>query len=340
MTEKERVIRTLTFDKPDMIPVQSWALDSVPMKYGDAYRQLEAKYCQGFHFPEYENTMADWQRTLVGKFTDAWGIGWENYKAGIYGEAKYHPLAEDSAIDSYVSPKRYIWDNFDQIVASCERNKDKFLLSHWAIDLFERMQHLRGVENLFMDIAEENNEFFKIKDIVFDFYEEWLKRWLSTDIDGVVFSDDWGTQISTLISPTSFRKHFVPMYRELMSRVKAKGKYVFFHSDGYIIDFVPDLIECGVDAINMQIWCMDPEELSRRFRGKVTFWGEISRQVELPFGTVEDIKNQIRRMKELFMVNGGGLIGTSAPGDECPLANCEAGLKYWNPRESVASILS
>ena len=266
----------------------------------------------------------------MGDYTDAWGIGWRNYKAGIYGEAKFHPLADDAAIDRYRSPKDRIWENFDQIVASCKEKKDKFLLSHWAIDLFERMQHLRGVEQLFIDIMEESNEFFKIRDIVYDFYEEWLKRWLATDVDGVVFSDDWGTQISTLISPEKFRGLFLPMYRELMGRIKRAGKYVFMHSDGYIVNFMPDLIAAGVDAFNVQVWCMDVDELSEKFRGKITFWGELNRQKELPFGTVEDIKKCIAVMKEKFMCNGGGLIGVSAPGDECPFENIEAGLRYWN----------
>lgn len=330
MTEKERVIRTLTFNYPDKLPVQSWALDSVDMKYRKEFTDLRDKYCNGLAFPDYENTMADWQRTLPGEFTDAWGIGWSNLKAGIYGEAKFHPLADDNAIDTYVSPKKHIWENFDQIVDSCAKKKDKFLLSHWAIDLFERMQHLRGTEQLFIDIAEESEEFFKIRDIVFDFYSEWLKRWLATDVDGIVFSDDWGTQISTLISPVKFRTLFLPLYRELMGRIKAAGKYVFMHSDGHIINFMQDLIDAGVDAFNVQVWCMDIEELSRRFKGKVTFWGELNRQKELPFGKPEDIRKCVEKMKELFMVNGGGLIGVSAPGDECPFENIEAGLKYWN----------
>ena len=330
MTEKERVIRTLTFDHPDMLPVQSWALDSVELKYGKRFTQMRDKYCNGLAYPDYDNPLSDWQRTLVGDYTDAWGIGWRNYKAGIYGEAKFHPLENDAAIDTYKSPKDRIWENFDQIVRSCKEKKDKFLLSHWAIDLFERMQHLRGVEQLFIDIMEESNEFFKIRDIVYDFYEEWLKRWLATDVDGVVFSDDWGTQISTLISPVKFKTLFLPMYRELMGRIKRAGKYVFMHSDGYIVNFMPDLIEAGVDAFNVQVWCMNVDELSEKFRGKITFWGELNRQKELPFGTVEDIRRCVNIMKDKFMYNGGGLIGVSAPGDECPFENIEAGLRLWN----------
>ena len=78
--------------------------------------------------------------------------------------------------------------------------------------------------------------------------------------------DDWGTQHSLMVSPDVFYKHFKPMYREYCEIAKHYGKYVFMHSDGYITDIIDDLIEVGIDALNSQVFCMDIDELSEKFR--------------------------------------------------------------------------
>ena len=69
------------------------------------------------------------------------------------------------------------------------------------------------------------------------------------------------------------------------------------HSDGNITEIIPDLIEIGIDALNSQLFCMDIEELGKKFRGKITFWGEIDRQNILPNGNRKDIEDDRRRRK-------------------------------------------
>ena len=73
--------------------------------------------------------------------------------------------------------------------------------------------------------------------------------------------DDWGTQISLLINPQIWREIFKPMYKDYCDLAHSKNKYVFFHSDGFIEQIYPDLVEIGVDAINSQLFCMDIENL-------------------------------------------------------------------------------
>jgi hypothetical protein len=101
--------------------------------------------------------------------------------------------------------------------------------------------------------------------------------------------DDWKTQSSLITSPNIFRQIFKPMYRDYVEIARSFGKYVFPHTDGYVLDGYPDFIEIGIDAINNQIFCMGVKELGRHFRGKITFWGEIDRQHLLAAGTHEEI---------------------------------------------------
>ena len=74
------------------------------------------------------------------------------------------------------------------------------MLSDCTARPFERMQFLRGTENLFLDLAYQPRELFQLRDQVHDYYLRDLRQWCATDVDGVMFMDDWGTQHALLIS--------------------------------------------------------------------------------------------------------------------------------------------
>ena len=100
------------------------------------------------------------------------------------------------------------------------------------------------------------------------------------------------------------------------------------HSDGCILDIIPDLIELGLDAVNSQIFCMGLDKLEQ-FRGKITFWGEIDRQHILPEGSVEDVKNAVKQVKSSLYDNGG-VIAQCEFGPGSRPENVEAVFQQWN----------
>jgi uroporphyrinogen-III decarboxylase len=79
------------------------------------------------------------------------------------------------------------------------------------------------------------------------------------------------------------------------------------HSDGNILDILEDLVAIGIDALNSQVACMGIETLGRRFAGRITFWGEIDRQILLARGTTADIDAEVRSVRE-HLYAGGGVI--------------------------------
>ena len=89
------------------------------------------------------------------------------------------------------------------------------------------------------------------------------------------------------------------------AHINDSGKKVFMHSDGYIIDIIPDLIEVGINALNSQLFCMNIKKLGRQFRGKIAFWGEIDRQQLLPHGSRKDIQEAVHLVYDHLHVNGG-----------------------------------
>jgi uroporphyrinogen decarboxylase len=336
MTSKERVLRSLEFKNPDRIPFDLWVLPAAQIKYGEKLDALLKRYDfdiggaagpfdHGFT-PEY---------FIEGAYTDPWGCVWTNRQAGIIGEVKDHILKDDNALFAYKAPVDFFsawWDREKETVDRAllkAREQGKFILGGW-ISIFERMQFLRGTEELFCDIALKEGKIEKLAEIVMEFYHVYLDKWLECDIDGVTFGDDWGSQISSLVSPEDFRVFFKPLYGALIKKIKDKGKKVFFHSDGYILDLYAELIDLGVDAVNSQLSCMGVEKVAERYAGKITFWGEPSRQDTLPFGTPEDVHKAVSAIKKACFINGGGLIGLGSMHSDVPLENLEAMLQAWN----------
>jgi len=185
------------------------------------------------------------------------------------------------------------------------RASDLFVFGGCCPRPFERMQFLRGSQNLYMDLADPPGEFSELLDVVHQFYLRELECWASTDVDGLTFMDDWGSQKSLLISPSSWRKIFKPLYKDYIDLAHQAGKPIFMHSDGYIFDIYADLIELGLDAINSQLFIMDIEEIGQRFGGQITFWGEIDRQHLLPRGTPKQIAEAVQRVKDALYKRGG-----------------------------------
>jgi uroporphyrinogen decarboxylase len=112
-------------------------------------------------------------------------------------------------------------------------------------------------------------------------------------------------------------------------RVIRPLEFVFFHSDGHIAAIHPDLIEIGVDAVNSQLFCMDIEDLGCRFKGPITFWGEIDRQHILPFGTAEEIHAAVRRVRAALDDGRGGVFAQCEWGNDVSAENVAAVFEAW-----------
>lgn len=336
MTGKARVINTLEFKGTDRIPLDMWVLPAAQQRYGKKLDELRERYMtdivslvgpfdHGFT-PAYYTP---------GKFTDPWGSEWTNIQAGVIGEVK-KPVFEDyEKLDAYRAPvDRFLkeWNENKAAIAQkaeAAHKKGRFVIGGW-ISIFERLQFLRGTENVYCDIALKEPDLFRMIDVVMEYMRVYVTEWLKMDIDAMPFGDDWGSQISLLISPNTWIRIFKPLYKELIDQIHAAGKKVFFHSDGYIFDLYPQFIDMGVDAVNSQLWCMGVEKIAERFAGKITFWGEISRQDTLPNGMPADVVEAARVMKHLFHMNGGGLIGQSEINRDVPFDNIVSFCRAWN----------
>lgn len=324
MIARERVCRTLRFQTPDRIPRQLWIMPSAFLAHGPKLIDLLRQYPvdinpRKLEIPELPPLYRK------GTFIDEWGSTWLNLQDGVAGEVKLPAVAEWSDLPRLKPPAlQGVEVEFQKLSAHCP---DAFH-SLVAGALFERLQYLRGTENLYIDLLDQPQSLFTLRNIVMDHLMQRIEIALQCPCDAVQFADDWGSQRALLISPALWREFFKPCYRMLFERVKSAGKFVFMHSDGFIVDIIEDLIELGVDALNCQVWAMGPERL-KPFRGRLTFWGELDRQWLLPKGTPADIRRRIHDMTKTLSTPMGGLIAQSEIDALTPIENIEAVLQPW-----------
>jgi uroporphyrinogen-III decarboxylase len=85
---------------------------------------------------------------------------------------------------------------------------------------------------------------------------------------------------------------------------------VAYHTDGTVWPIIPDLIDIGLDILNpVQPACMDPAELKRLYGDRLCFWGTIDEQATLPFGTCEQVRNEVITRLNTIGRDGGLIIG-------------------------------
>lgn len=332
MTSRERVLRALTFTCPDRAPRDLWMLGTVPVRYGRELAVMQNRFPNDFVYApvRYGPNLRTVGRpgTLDGH-TDEWGCRFEVLEEGVHGEVM-QPALDDWAAFEKLTPPDSLLDGLDLSAAEPFYDQaDKFVLCGSTVQPFQRLLFLRGFANTMEDVAREPGELHALLAMLHAFYVRELTLLAPVAADAICFKDDWGTQTSLLISPRKWRKLFKPLYAEYCRIIHGAGKYVFFHSDGQISSIYGDLVEIGVDAINSQLFCMDIEALAARYKGRITFWGEIDRQHVLAYGSPADVRAAVQRVRDALDDGSGGLIAQCEWGSDNTPENIAAVFEAW-----------
>ncbi len=333
MNSRERVLRAIRFESPDRTPVNYSVMPGTLQRHGQAVLDLCARYPGDFwpvamlRIPERDHAHYGPDGRYFKRWTDEWGCVWEFLQEGLNGEVKQSPLEDWSALAEYRLPPPPDLSRAALAAARevMDRQKERYVGWGGVGNLFERMQYLRGVENLFCDIAEDREEVYRLADRLVDEYlVPHVERALAAGADIVGFVDDWGAQQQMLISPAAFRRIFKPRYARMFGMVRDAGALVWLHSDGMILDIVDDLVEIGLNVLNPQLSCHDLTALAAKTRGRLAIATDIHRQGVLQFGTSDDVRRYVREVKQAFHSPVGGLIFQVGCEADMPLANLEA----------------
>jgi hypothetical protein len=337
-TSRERVIRALTFDQPDRIPRDTWSLPGGRAMLDQGSPSFNQRFPSDFAGAgelRLPSARVQGNASEIGIFVDDWGVVWHNAEAGHIGEVKQPILAEfDDWRDIVQPPDECLRSGADLQTAIDRVNRacaasDRFIKAGCCPRPWERYQFLRGTEDACCDLLEEPETTQAILARIHEHYLRELEQWVQTDVDGIMFMDDWGSQQSLLISPETWRAFFKPLYRDYCELARAHGKFIFMHSDGHIAAIYPDLVELGVNALNSQLFCMDLDQLAAIAKGKLTFWGEIDRQHVLCHPDPERGRAAVRQVAEKLYDPAGGIIAQFEVGADTCLATACAIHEEW-----------
>jgi uroporphyrinogen decarboxylase len=185
--------------------------------------------------------------------------------------------------------------------------------------LFEMAQRIVGMENLLVMMASNKTLaialFDKLAELKLAFWEMALPQFADV-VDVISQADDYGTQISQIISPRMFREQLKPRWKIIFDRLKilAPNARRFFHSCGNVRPLIPDYIELGVEILNpvhVRAAGMEPIALKHDFGDALVFWGGgVDTQGVLPNGTSQEVRDDVRRNIEALAPGGGFVFNT------------------------------
>ena len=268
---------------------------------------------------------------LASRQVDEWGVWWRTGTFHHFAqvESPLRGIQDLGRLREYPWPdldQQYRFGGLDQRVA--ELHAQGLSVAAFAGSVFEQSWYIRGLEDLMMDLVaapEVAHYFFERTAALQQFAAEQFAR---AGVDIIITGDDVAGQQGLLMSAETWRKFLKPRLAATVQTVKRVNaeSFVFYHSDGNIEPLIPELIEIGIDILNpIQPECMDPAAIKRRYGDRLSFWGTVSVQRTMPFGTPDEVRAEVQaRIREVG--RGGGLILAPAHvlGPETPWENIVA----------------
>ncbi len=205
------------------------------------------------------------------------------------------------------------YTGFADSIKAARDTSDKYILVLIYGSHFEKANAARSIQNFLSDMAGEREFAQKLLNKIIEKNMVMLENILTMpEIDGILLGSDWGSQRGLLMSPEMWDEMIRPGEQKEYDLVHAYGKDVWIHSCGDVDILIPRLIEMGMDVLNpVQPECMDIQKLKTDYGDKLTFWGGISTQQTLPYGTPDDVRKEARRVRDLMSKDGGYIFSPS-----------------------------
>ena len=304
MTPREIVRETLAFRRPPYVP---WSFRFTR----EAREKLQAHFGTedieshiGNHILELGSDIGFFTELGNDRHRDVFGVVWNRSVDKDIGNVEGQVLPKPS-LDGYKFPDpldpRFFQDIPERIALSGER----YRLFCLGFSLFERAWTLRGLESLYMDFIENPDFVHELFAAIADYNIAQVKKALEYDIDAVYFGDDWGQQHGLLMGYDFWKEFIYPQIKRMYGVVREAGKNVFIHSCGDVDELFEDLISLGLGVFNpFQPEVMEVDRLMAEYRGRLAFWGGVSTQRTMPFGTPEEVRGEVRKMRDLGREGG------------------------------------
>jgi len=276
-------------------------------------------------------------------FEDGWGVVRRVGRDGRYVEWVSGPLEHASDPDEYAFPQaEWIADEPD-LPDRIRRLEGQGLLTRCLVaNPYKTAWSLRGMENILADYLVNRSFVEKLYDRIYAFAGHVLRRATAAGVDVIGVEGDFAMQDRIIMGPDRWREVDKPRLARLIASCKEINPdvHVFIHSDGNLMELMPDLIEVGIDVVDsLQPECIDPFEVKRRFGDRITLHGCGSLQKVLPYGTPEECRREVEELVERCGADGGLILRPSNMiGWDVPIENIIAW--YETARDTDLSRLS
>ena len=157
-------------------------------------------------------------------------------------------------------------------------------------------------------MMDEEPKLFDLIEKLEEFNQGYINRMMDAGADMISFPEDLGMQVGPMLSPDLFREYIKPSYKRMMDSARSRGKGIHMHSDGDIRTLADDLVDAGVQALNLQDLVNGVDWIKAKYKGKLCIDLDIDRQNVTVFGSPKDVDDLIRHEVEELSDPAGGLM--------------------------------
>jgi uroporphyrinogen decarboxylase len=346
MDSRERVFATLEHEEPDRVPRDLWATPETVekllkyLKLHDAqalwdHFDIDLRYIAG---PTYIGPPL--KKYPDGSENDIWGVPRIVQHTGAgdkrqsYKSVTRFPLetiTSAAELDNYAYWPSPDWFDYSVVYDQGKAVRDQGRIAVFMGDRLNRIaqlkpaMYLRGIDQIFVDMAVEKDIFKGITERLTTFYNEYTMRILDAAkgmIDIICTGDDFGQQHGMLCSLNMWNDMLRPGFEQYIKIIHDGGVKTMHHTCGSMYRLIPEFIACGLDilqALQPKTAEMDYKKIKTEFGDTLSFQGAIGIQDALPFGKPEDVKAEVKNRIEALASGGGYIISTShnIQGDTC-----------------------
>ncbi len=335
MTNRENILRAARFERPERIPMAFWingaCYNHYPLSALEDLQEGHPYLFPGFKRPSAPQTGRK-SPPPPRPYVDAWGVTMASPEEGIAAVSVKHPLADWGAFDRYAPPplpdltpeekarSNLAADNRRNAAASGTLVYGGLPHGH----TFLRLCDIRGYEALICDMADGEPRLWRLIEIVEEHNRALIQCSIMRGAEWMSYPEDLGMQVGPMLSPEHLRTYIKPSYSRLMKPARDAGCIIHMHSDGDIRDLVDDLVDSGVEVVNLQDLVNGIDWIRRKFKGKTCIELDIDRQNVTRFGTPREVDDLIRREVETLGSPEGGLMMIYGMYPGIPIENAKA----------------
>ena len=319
MTPRERWLAVLTQHTPDRTPMDYWATEEFNVRLLQYLGESDLRSAlQKLHVDFVVSVGPRYVGPRLPDGADVFGCRYQkiDYGTGVYDECVYHPLAEYNSVAEiereYTWPEPDWWDYSG--IREQIRGWEDYPIRGGGSEPFLIYKSLRGQEQALMDLLQHPDIVHYCLDRLFGLAYAGTLR-IYEQIPGQVLlsyvAEDMGGQESLMMSRRHIREFLLPRMKRMIDLTHSAGAYVFHHNDGNCRAILPDLTQAGIDLLNPIQWRsngMDRQSLKQDFGDCLVFHGAMDNQYTLPFGTVDEVRQDVLDNLRILGAGGGYIL--------------------------------